>query len=160
VPKKTDTKTPLAPGDAAPDFTLPADDGTTVSLKKLRGKRVVLYFYPKDNTPGCTAQACEYNDLSRAFAGKNAVVLGVSRDGAKSHQGFRKKYDLDFPLLSDEDHHVQELYGAWGEKNMYGKKMLGTIRTTVVIDERGKIVSYERKVKAAGNAAATLALLA
>lgn len=143
-------------GDAAPDFTLPADTGRTVSLKELKGKRVVLYFYPKDDTPGCTVQACEFRDLGGSFDKKNTVILGVSRDSLESHEAFKKKYKLNFPLLSDADHKVHELYGAWGEKNSYGKTTIGAIRTTVVIDEKGKVFSWDGGVKAEGNAKRTL----
>lgn len=143
-------------GDRAPDFTLPADHGKAVSLKDFRGRKVVLYFYPKDDTPGCTIQACEFRDLAAQFDKKNIVVLGVSRDGLESHVGFKKKFKLNFPLLSDQNQKAHRLYGAWGEKMMYGKRTTGVIRTTVVIDEEGKVVSYEGGVKAAGNARRTL----
>ena len=146
-------------GDKAPDFALPADTGKKISLKELRGKKVVLYFYPKDDTPGCTKQACEFTSLKNDFEKKNTVVFGVSRDSLESHEVFKKKYSINFPLLSDSDHKVHELYGAWGEKNMYGKVSLGAIRTTAVIDEKGKIISWEGGVKAEGNAQRTLEIL-
>lgn len=142
----------LKPGDLAPDFALVTDSGSNASLKDLRGRRVVLYFYPKDDTPGCTKQACEYRDLMGSFDKKNSVVLGISRDSIESHRAFKKKYGLNFPLLSDEDHKVHELYRAWGEKNSYGKTTTGAIRTTVVIDESGRIVSWEGGVKPEGDA--------
>lgn len=129
----------LKPGDVAPDFTLPDQDGKPVSLSSLRGKRVVLYFYPKDDTPGCTAQACGFRDVYTEIDSADAVVLGVSPQGAKSHVKFRDKYGLPFPLLSDEDHAVAEAYGVWGERSMYGKKYMGIIRSHFVIGPDGRI---------------------
>jgi peroxiredoxin Q/BCP len=126
-------------GARAPDFELPADDGQSVKLSDYRGQRVVLYFYPKDDTPGCTTQACGFRDQYPAIAEKNAVVLGVSPDGVASHVRFKSKYNLPFRLLADEDHKVAEMYGVWGEKNLYGKKHLGIIRSHFLIDEEGKI---------------------
>lgn len=153
-------KTPaLQVGDTAPDFSLSSDLGKEISLKEFRGRRVVLYFYPKDDTPGCTKQACEFRDLVGKFDRKNTVVLGVSRDETGSHEAFKGKYKLNFPLLSDLNHKVHELYGAWGEKTSYGKTTVGAIRTTVVIDEKGKILSLEKGVKAEGNAGRTLEIL-
>ena len=149
----------LKPGDFAPDFSLKSDAGTLVSLKALKGRRVVLYFYPKDDTPGCTKQACEYRDLAGQFDRKNAVVLGVSGDGLGSHEAFKKKFGLNFPLLCDEDRKVHELFGAWGEKTVYGKTTVGAIRTTVVIDELGKIVSWDKAVKPEGDAKRVLELI-
>ena len=142
----------LKAGDAAPNFSLAADNGKSISLKDLKGKKVVLYFYPKDDTPGCTKQACEYTGLAAAFDKKGAVILGVSRDDLESHKKFKEKYQIKFPLLSDSDHKVHELYGAWGEKTSYGKTTIGAIRTTVVISEQGKILAWEGGVKAEGNA--------
>jgi peroxiredoxin Q/BCP len=139
-------------GDQAPDFQLPADDGSTVSLKGLRGKKIVLYFYPKDDTPGCTTQACDLRDAMPRFGDIDAVVLGVSPDSVKSHQKFKKKFDLNFPLLADEDHVVAEAYGVWKEKNNYGIKALGIVRSTFLIDEQGKVLDVWRKVKAADHA--------
>jgi peroxiredoxin Q/BCP len=139
-------------GDKAPNFTLPADDGSTVSLAGLRGKKVVLYFYPKDDTPGCTTQACNLRDEMPRFAAIDAVVLGVSTDSVKSHQKFKQKFDLNFPLLADEDHAVAEAYGVWKEKHNYGIKALGIVRSTFLIDERGKVIDVWRKVKAAEHA--------
>ena len=139
-------------GDQAPDFTLPADDGTEVSLSALRGQKVVLYFYPKDNTPGCTAQACEFRDAMPRFEGSDAVVLGVSPDSIESHLKFKAKFDLNFLLLADEDHAVAEAYGVWQEKSMYGKKYMGIVRSTFLIDEEGRVTDAGYKVKAKGNA--------
>jgi len=135
-------------GDAAPDFTLPADDGSEVTLSKLRGKKVLIYFYPKDDTPGCTTQACDLRDRMPKVKAEGAVVLGVSPDSVKSHQKFKQKFDLNFPLLADEKHEVAEAYGAWGEKNNYGIKALGIIRSSFLIDEKGRIAEVWRKVKA------------
>jgi peroxiredoxin Q/BCP len=139
-------------GSKAPDFKLAADDGSTVALKDLEGKKVVLYFYPKDDTPGCTTQACDLRDAMPKFEDIDAVVLGVSPDSVKSHQKFKKKFDLNFPLLADEDHKVAEAYGVWQEKNNYGIKALGIVRSTFLIDEQGKIIDVWRKVKAADHA--------
>ena len=133
-------------GDKAPDFTLPASDGSTVSLKGLAGKKVVLYFYPKDNTPGCTRQACSLRDHNNALKKAGVVVLGVSRDSLKSHENFIGKYKLNFTLLSDEDHAMSEAYGAWGEKVMYGKKVMGMKRITYLLDEKGRIAKFWPKV--------------
>ncbi len=134
-------------GDTAPDFTATTDAGTTVRLSDYRGKRVVLYFYPKDDTPGCTTQACGFRDNYLAIEEKNAVVLGVSPDGAKSHQKFKTKFNLPFTLIADEDHSIAEAYGVWVEKSMYGKKYMGIERSHFVIDENGKIVDAQVKVK-------------
>jgi peroxiredoxin Q/BCP len=149
----------LKEGAKAPAFSLPSDDGGTVALKDLKGKKVVLYFYPKDDTSGCTAQACEFRDSWAAVKRKGAVVLGVSPDGVKSHGKFRQKYDLPFPLLADEDHAVAEAYGAWGEKSMYGRKYFGILRTTFIIDEAGRVATVFEKVKPKGHAAEVLAAL-
>ena len=129
----------LKPGSLAPDFSLPSDAGGTVSLKGLRGKPVVLYFYPKDDTSGCTVEACEFRDSWKAVEGLGAVVLGVSPDSAASHQKFKKKYTLPFPLLADEDHAVAEEYGVWAEKSMYGRTYWGVVRSTFVIDGEGVV---------------------
>lgn len=139
-------------GELAPEFTLPADDGSAVSLKSFRGKRVVLYFYPKDNTSGCTTQACELRDSHSALQAKGAVVLGVSPDPLSSHVKFRDKFQLNFPLLSDEDHEVAKAYGVWKEKSMYGRKYWGIERSTFIIDEGGVVVEAWRKVKPKGHA--------
>jgi peroxiredoxin Q/BCP len=143
-------------GQLAPDFTLPADDGSTVRLSDFRGKRVVLYFYPKDDTSGCTAQACEYRDVLPQLQEAGAVVLGVSPDSIASHVKFKRKYDLNFPLLSDEDHGVAEAYGVWKEKSMYGRTYFGIERSTFLIDEEGKLLRVFRKVKAKGDASLAL----
>ena len=134
-------------GARAPDFTLPADDGTEISLADFRGKKVVLYFYPKDNTPGCTTQACDLRDSHSTIQAEGAVVLGISPDPISSHEKFRDKYDLNFPLLSDVDHQVAEAYGTWKEKSMYGKKFWGVERSTFLIDEEGVVTEVWRKVK-------------
>ncbi len=139
-------------GDPAPDFVLAADDGSQVSLESLRGKKVVLYFYPKDNTSGCTTEACEFRDSIPRFEGADAVVLGVSPDSVASHQKFKAKYDLNFPLLSDPDHTVSEAFGVWKEKSMYGRTYFGIERSTFLIDERGVVRKAWRKVKAKGHA--------
>ena len=149
----------LQPGDKAPAFTLPTDDGGTIALKDLRGKPVVLYFYPKDDTSGCTVEACEFRDSWKEVTQSGAVVLGVSTDGVDSHQRFRKKFSLPFPLLADEDHRVAEAYGAWGEKSMYGRKYQGILRSTFLIGGDGRIVQVFTKVKPKGHAAEVLAAL-
>jgi len=146
----------LAAGSRAPAFTLPSDDGGRVSLKALKGKTVVLYFYPKDDTPGCTTEACEFRDNWRAVTAAGAVVLGVSPDGPERHRKFRKKHELPFTLLADEDHAVAEAYGAWGEKSMYGRKYLGVLRTTFIIDPSGRIARVFERVKPRGHAAEVL----
>ncbi len=140
--------TQLAIGQTAPAFTLNDENGKPVKLRDFRGQRVILYFYPKDDTPGCTKQACDFRDNFAALQGADAVVLGVSPDSVESHMKFKKKYDLNFPLLSDPDHKVAEMYGAWGEKNNYGKKYIGLIRSHFVIDEKGKLIDVRRKVSA------------
>lgn len=149
--------TTLKPGDAAPDFRGTTDAGAEVSLADFAGKTLVLYFYPKDDTPACTTEANEFTALAKAFAKKGAAVLGVSRDTVKSHCKFRDKYGLKVPLLSDPELTVQKAYGAWGEKNMYGKKVEGTLRSTFVIGPDGKLARVYPKVKAAGHAAEVLA---
>jgi peroxiredoxin Q/BCP len=148
------------PGRRAPDFRLPADDGRVVSLKELRGRPVVLYFYPKDDTPGCTTQACEFRDRWADVQRAGAVVLGVSPDPVRSHAKFRSKYELPFPLLADTDHVVARKYGVWGEKTLFGRKYLGVHRTTFLIDREGRIVRVFEKVKPEGHAAEVLAALA
>ena len=149
----------LTAGSKAPAFTLPADDGSIVSLTALRGRPVVLYFYPKDDTSGCTTQACEFRDRWQAVRQAGAVVLGVSPDGVPSHQKFKAKYRLPFPLLADTDHTVAAAYGAWGEKSMYGRKYFGILRTTFLIDGEGKVARIFEKVKPKGHAAEVLAAL-
>ena len=135
-------------GQPAPAFSLPDQDGAPVASGDLLGSWVVLYFYPKDNTPGCTAQACGFRDRFEEIQEKNAVVVGVSPDSAASHVNFRSKYNLPFILLSDPDHKVAEKYGTWGEKVMMGRKYMGILRSHFVIDEQGKIVDAQVKVKA------------
>ena len=135
-------------GKTAPDFALPDENGKLVKLSGFRGKRVILYFYPKDDTPGCTAQACGFRDNIEVIQEKNAVVIGISPDGAASHQKFRSKYNLPFILLSDVDHQVAEKYGAWGAKSFMGRDYDGIIRSHFVIDEHGKIVDSQVNVKA------------
>ena len=125
-------------GDVAPEFSAVTDSGATLKLSDLRGKRVVLYFYPKDDTPGCTTQACGFRDNYVTIEEKNAVVLGVSPDGVKSHQKFKTKFNLPFTLMADEDHAIAEAYGVWVEKSMYGKKYMGIERSHFVIDEAGQ----------------------
>lgn len=136
----------VAIGDQAPDFTALTDQGEPLKLSDLRGKRVILYFYPKDDTTGCTTQACGFRDQYPMIEEKNAVVLGVSPDNGKSHQKFKSKYNLPFTLLVDEDHAVADAYGVWGEKSMYGKKYMGIIRSHFVIDAQGKVVDVQYKV--------------
>ncbi len=126
-------------GEKAPDFDLGADDGKNYSLSSLRGKKIVLYFYPKDDTPGCTTEACGFRDGISEISRKNAVVMGVSRDTVDSHRKFKSKYSLNFPLLADTDSRVCDAYGVIQEKNMYGKKVMGVVRSTFIIDEEGKI---------------------
>jgi peroxiredoxin Q/BCP len=141
----------LNPGDEAPDFTLMTGDGETVSLRSLRGKQVVLYFYPRDDTPGCTTEACSFRDLQPEFDKRDAVVLGVSADDLKSHQKFARKYDLTFPLLSDPDHAVSEAYDSWGLKKFMGREYYGIKRNSFLIDRDGKIARVWEKVKPAGH---------
>ena len=142
----------VTPGTPAPDFTLPSDDRGQVALSSFRGRKVVLYFYPKDDTSGCTAQACELRDAMPRFEGVDVVILGVSPDPVESHARFRKKYGLNFTLLADEDHAVAEAYGVWKEKSMYGRTYMGIERSTFLIDERGVVTEAWRKVKAKGHA--------
>ena len=149
----------LSPGSEAPDFTLPSDSGESVTLSDLRGRPVVLYFYPRDDTPGCTVEACEFRDAWRDVEKAGAVVLGVSPDDVPSHRRFRTKFRLPFPLLADPDHRVAERYGVWGEKSMYGRKFLGILRTTFVIGPDGRIVQVFERVKPKGHAARVLEAL-
>jgi peroxiredoxin Q/BCP len=146
-------------GAPAPDFTLTSDAGERVKLSELRGKPVVLYFYPKDDTPGCTAQACGIRDVYSDFRQRGAIVLGVSPDDEASHVKFREKYSLPFTLLADPDHEVAEEYGVWKERNMYGKKSMGIERSTFVIDAEGNVSKAMRRVKPDTHAAAVLAAL-
>ncbi len=149
----------IAAGEPAPDFTLPSDDGRRIALKDLRGKKVVLYFYPKDDTPGCTKEACSFRDNLGRVTGKGAIVLGVSRDDSKSHVKFKDKYHLNFPLLSDADGRVTEAYGVWKKKNLYGREYFGIERTTFLVDERGTIARIWPKVKVEGHTDEVLAAL-
>ena len=139
-------------GSKAPSFTLAADDGSKVKLADLKGSIVVLYFYPKDDTPGCTKEACAFRDRQSELVKHGVTVLGVSPDDKDSHVKFKEKYELNFPLLVDKDHKVAEKYGAWREKNMYGKKSMGVIRSTVIIDPDGKVAHHWKKVSAKGHA--------
>jgi peroxiredoxin Q/BCP len=141
----------LKVGAKAPDFTLPTGDGTTISLKDLKGKKVVLYFYPKDDTSGCTKEACSFRDSITMVRKKGAVVIGVSTDSPASHKKFAEKYNLPFTLVSDEKQAMVKSYGVWKEKSMYGRKYMGTERTTFVIDESGKITHIFTKVKVDGH---------
>ena len=141
----------LKPGDKAPDFTLPTDGNGKVSLSKLKGRSVILYFYPKDDTSGCTAEACGFRDSFPRFVKTDAAVIGVSRDSVASHDRFKRKHGLPFALASDEDGKVCEAYGTWVEKNMYGRKYMGIERATFLIDGKGVIRNVWRKVKVPGH---------
>lgn len=142
--------------EPAPEFDLPADDGSRVRLSDLRGQRVVLYFYPRADTPGCTTESCEFRDLTPEIEERGAVVLGVSPDPVQDVRKFREKYGFPFRLLADEDHSVAEAYGVWKEKSMYGKKYWGVERSTFVVDETGRIARAYHKVKPEGHAAQVL----
>jgi len=139
-------------GDKAPEFTLPTDGDGSVSLAKLKGKKVVLYFYPKDDTSGCTAEACAFRDMFPRFKKMDATVIGISRDSVASHDKFKKKYELPFTLASDAEGKVTEKYGVWVEKSMYGRKYMGIERATFLVDEKGKIQQIWHKVKVPGHA--------
>ncbi|GEP08304.1 peroxiredoxin [Methylobacterium gnaphalii] len=143
---------PLEQGQNAPDFSLPGAGGETIALSGLKGRKVVLYFYPKDDTSGCTLEAQGFNALGEAFAAAGATVVGVSPDSVKSHDKFRAKYGLTFPLASDEAKSMLEAYGVWVEKSMYGRKYMGVERTTVLVDADGKIARIWPKVKVPGHA--------
>lgn len=140
----------------APTFTLPNAQGETISLEDYRGKKVVLYFYPKDSTPGCTTEACDFRDATQAFEENNTVILGISADSQKRHQNFIAKYELPFQLLSDVDHEVCEQYGVWQLKKNYGKEYFGIVRSTFLIDESGEIVKEWRSVKVKDHVAEAL----
>ena len=150
----------LETGDKAPAFTLLDQDGAKVSLSSFKGRKVVVYFYPKDDTPGCTKEACQFNENLAAFAAADVAVVGISPDGAEKHTKFREKYQLDLPLLSDPDKSVMAAYGAFGEKMMYGKKVMGVIRSTFLIDEDGIVERAWYSVKADGHAAKVLEVAA
>ncbi len=146
-------------GSKAPDFTLTADDGAQVKLSALRGKPVVVYFYPKDDTPGCTQEACAFRDQKTALAKLGAAVFGVSPDDVESHVKFRDKFKLNFPLLADHEHKVADKYGAWREKNMYGKTSMGIQRSTFLIDAEGKVAHVWKKVNVDGHDEEVIAAL-
>jgi thioredoxin-dependent peroxiredoxin len=141
----------LKTGDKAPDFKLIADDGKTYSLKDFKGKKLILYFYPKDMTSGCTAEACDFRDSIKHFQNKNSVVIGVSKDDTDSHKKFKAKYNLPFTLLSDENMDMLKAYDVWKEKSMYGRKYMGIERTTFIISEKGIIEEIFNKVKVTGH---------
>jgi len=141
----------LEVGQQAPDFTLYADNDARMKLSRLRGKPVVVYFYPKDDTPGCTREACAFRDLKDKLQQAGATVIGISPDSIESHADFRNKYQLNFPLLADPDHKTAEKYGAWRERNMYGKKTMGIQRSTFLIDRRGKVAKVWKNVKVDGH---------
>ncbi|MDB5117803.1 MAG: peroxiredoxin [Mucilaginibacter sp.] len=149
----------LKAGDKAPDFTAKDQNGKSVSLADFKGKTVILYFYPKDDTPGCTAEACDFRDNYQSLIGKGYEVIGVSTDDEKSHKKFESKYSLPFPLIADTDHHIVEAYGVWGEKNMYGKKYMGTMRTTFIINADGNIDQVIDKVDTKASSQQVLDLL-
>lgn len=146
-------------GKRAPAFTLQADDGTKVRLSDFKGSPVVLYFYPRDDTPGCTREACAFRDAKRKLSARDAKLLGVSPDSSESHVKFREKYDLNFPLLVDADHNIAEKYGAWREKTLYGKKKMGIQRSTFLIDAAGKVAKVWKSVKVEGHDEQVLAAL-
>lgn len=138
-------------GDKAPDFTLLTETGESIKLSKLRGKKVVLYFYPKDSTPGCTKESCDFRDHYAKFQKQNAEIFGISKDSAKSHVNFKEKYDLPFPLLVDDEAEVCNAFGVLGKKSMFGKTYMGIVRTTFLIDEKGVVRGVWRKVKVPGH---------
>ncbi len=147
----------VKPGDKAPDFTLATDGAGKVTLSKLKGKKVILYFYPKDDTSGCTAEACGFRDSLPKFGRTDAAVIGISRDSVASHDRFKKKYDLPFTLASDEEGKVCETYGTWVEKSMYGRKYMGIERATFLVDPKGIVRNVWRKVKVPGHVEEVLA---
>lgn len=150
---------PIAAGQLAPDFTLPTDTGDSLTLSSLRGQWVVLYAYPKDDTSGCTTEACEFRDLFPKFKKGKAVILGISPDSVKSHQKFKTKYELPFTLVADEEKIALQAYDIWKEKSMYGRKYMGVERTTFVIDPEGRIAKVFEKVKPAGHAEEVMAAI-
>jgi peroxiredoxin Q/BCP len=147
----------LTEGAQAPTFTLPDQDGNPVSLEEFKGSRVLVYFYPADDTPGCTKEACQFNDNLAGFQAAGVPVIGISPDNAASHRRFRGKYGLRFPLLTDADHAVMDAWGAWGEKTSYGRKSVGVLRSTFLLDDQGRVERAWHNVKADGHAAAVLA---
>ena len=147
-------------GSQAPDFELKSDTGETLKLSQFRGRPVVLYFYPRDDTPGCTKEACAFRDSYDEYLARDAVILGVSRDGEESHRKFKQKHDLPFTLLSDPDHEVAEAYGVWAEKSMYGRKSMGIVRSTFVIAADGTIARAMRGIKVPGHSDKVLEALA
>jgi peroxiredoxin Q/BCP len=149
----------LTEGAQAPTFTLPDQDGNPVSLDDFKGNRVLVYFYPADDTPGCTKEACQFNDNLAGFRAAGVPVIGVSPDDAASHQRFRGKYGLRFPLLTDADHAVMDAWGAWGEKTSYGRKSVGVLRSTFLLDDQGRVERAWHDVKADGHAATVLSEL-
>jgi peroxiredoxin Q/BCP len=138
-------------GDTAPDFTLPTDGNGEITLSSLKGQKVIVYFYPKDNTPGCTTESCEFNDALPNFESLNTAIIGISKDSVKKHDNFKAKYGFNFPLASDENSDTCERYGVWKEKSMYGKTFWGIERSTFLIDEEGKIAAIWNKVKVKGH---------
>ncbi|HBD94000.1 MAG: peroxiredoxin [Spirochaetes bacterium GWF1_31_7] len=149
----------LKENDMALDFQATLDNGNTLKLSDFQGKKIVLYFYPKDDTPGCTTEACGFRDSYDDFMAKNAIIIGVSPDGEKTHAQFRAKYNLQFFLLTDTEHTICELYDVWKEKNMYGRKYMGVMRTTFIIDESGRVSKVFEKVKPANHAKEILDML-
>jgi len=149
----------LEAGTQAPTFSLPDQDGAPVSLDDFKGQRVLVYFYPADDTPGCTKEACQFNDNLAAFQAADVPVIGISPDDAQSHQRFRNKYGLRFPLLTDADHQVMDAYGAWGEKTRYGRTSVGVLRSTFLVGADGRIEQAWHNVKADGHAAKILEAL-
>jgi peroxiredoxin Q/BCP len=150
---------PLQPGRPAPDFRLPDETGRVVSLGDFRGRKVVLYFYPKDSTPGCTQQACDFRDNLARLGERGTAVLGLSADSVESHRRFKEKQGLNFPLLSDPERKALEAYGVWQEKSLYGRRFMGIVRTTVLVDERGRVEKVWPKVKVQGHVDEVLASL-
>ena len=149
----------LAEGAQAPSFTLPDQDGNPVSLDDFKGRKVLVYFYPADDTPGCTKEACQFNDNLAGFQAAGVPVIGISPDNAASHQRFRSKYGLRFPLLTDADHAVMDAWGAWGEKTRYGRTSVGVLRSTFLLDEQGRVARAWHNVNADGHAATVLSQL-